>query len=366
MKLCHYGCGAFGTHTFKNGKVCCARRVNLCPAQIEKKKLTCRTVDPVTGLTPMQQRDLTLRNTIDPDTGLSLYQLKVNKIQSSNRRVNPETGMTNLQLSHRKLAEKDPLTGESKKSQQAKAVVEKMKKEIDPESGLTKWQESRIKSKESHKKRTTEQRDISKQKRSVSLDQINPETNLTRRVEMGLKTSKRLTTVDPETGLTPAKKRAQKNMQNAKWLNSVTRGKASKESLRLFDPLIEYCERLGIEWCCGTRNRSEWWIKDQLGKVRFYDFVLLDLKFIVEYHGETWHPSANKLTEQQWKSWKAPGSSLTAQEQNQIDLDKVQLALDQGFEIAVVWSSDNIDQSIADLKEIIHWKYQNIKMSTES
>lgn len=65
MILCEYGCGNEAMIIFKNGKHCCKKRPNMCQAQIERMVATQHTPDPGTGLTPLQQRQLTLNTTID-------------------------------------------------------------------------------------------------------------------------------------------------------------------------------------------------------------------------------------------------------------------------------------------------------------
>jgi len=332
----------------------------MCPVQIEKAKISQITPDPSTGLTPLQKRQLRLKNTIDPETGLSLLQLKSIKSQKTLLKIDPVTGMTKLQQSHKKLAEKDPITGESKKSQQAKNVIEKMKQQIDPVTGMNRWELSRSKSRLTNSKKSLAQKQNTIAKRNESMNKMNPISGLTLREEAGRKIGQALTTPDKITGLTPAQHRAKKNLENAAWLNSSKRGRASKESLLLFDQLIEYCDTQGIDWYCGTRGKSEWWIKDDLGKVKFFDFVLLDLKIIVEYNGETWHPNPYILSEDDWQSWTIPGGTVSADEQYRRDYEKTKLAVDHGFEVITVWSSDDISRAADDIKQVIHQKYSQL------
>lgn len=360
MQFCSYGCNQIGHFVFKNGKHCCSRRTNLCPAIIAKGKTSIKKIDPDTGLNALEKRTLKMNNTVDPATGLTKMQIKGQKARESNLRINPVTGMTKLQESHRRLATVDPSTGESKKSKQAKDAIKRLKNEIDETTGLSKWKLSRIQSRNSYHNRTPEQKKQTANKRKKFFDTVNPESGLTLKKEIGIKTSKILTTVDPVTGQTPAKLRALKNLANKSWLTNVSRGKASKESLALFDPLIDYCDQEGIKWYCGTRGCSEWWLKTQEGKVKFFDFVITDLRIIIEYHGEVWHPNPNKLTEEQWLNWRAPGTILDAATQHNRDLEKIALANSHGFEVIVVWSSDNIESAISHIRNLISHKKMQV------
>ena len=52
--LCIYGCGRLAIHKFTNGKVCCSKSPNSCPAKAKKTGIAVKkamdVIDPVSGL----------------------------------------------------------------------------------------------------------------------------------------------------------------------------------------------------------------------------------------------------------------------------------------------------------------------------
>jgi len=142
-----------------------------------------------------------------------------------------------------------------------------------------------------------------------------------------------------------------------KWLknfdrNSVAFGKASKESLKHFKPLIDKLRELNIMYLVGEDDNNELCIK--VGKKRyFYDLTIPSLKLIFEYNGEAFHPNPNWKTTnpEKWSNWRHPFSKETSEERTAYETRKIQTAIAQGYEVIEIWSSEN--------------KYKNSKIMLE-
>lgn len=137
---------------------------------------------------------------------------------------------------------------------------------------------------------------------------------------------------------------------------SGARGKASKESLNIFLPLLNFVRELDMEdqLSFGYENNREFYLQNvSEDKVYIYDFTLRKIKVIIEYNGTTWHPNKNKLTEAEWKTWLEPYSKMSADEKYAYDEKKRKFAEDKGFAVLEVWSDDDIEYSIKKAKEFI-------------
>lgn len=354
--LCDYGCGHAATVLFKNGKRCCKRRCNLCPAQVEKTRQTQHTIDPITGLTPLQKRQKTLSETVDPESGLTLLQKRTKKMQISQVTPDPFTGMTPRDKAERKLKQVDPATGMTFKQLAAQKALLSLS-ETDLETGLTKMQLKTNKTQAALCMLSLDKKQEIKNKRNNTLDRLDPATGISIRKSMGMKISQNKNAVDPASGLTVAQRTAQKNKANPMWLENNTRGRASKESLKFFLPIIDNIQDLNLKVYVGYDQNREWYLYDNLNKcVKFYDFCIPDLKLIIEYHGEKYHPNRQLLTDDQWRSWRTPYTGKTADEVHANDIRKHTLALEHGFEYHVVWSTSDIDRMIKLLSGIIRAK----------
>lgn len=354
MEVCDYGCGKIAQHIFKNGKKCCSKSLSQCVSEKERRKIVQHTVDPITGLTPLQQREKTLREKIDPITGLTSLQKRTEKIKITCSTIDPETGLSIHRNIQKKMIEDiDPETGLNKKQRAAFKSIEKMKNTIDPDTGLTVWENRIRKVKETwYKKQPDELEDI-KKRREKTTTAIDPATGLSIRQKSGIKTSQHRKLIDSVTGLTNAQLIAKKNMENKRWLSNSTKGKASKESLRLFNDIVEKIQDLNLTCYYGHSNGKEWWLKTKDGKVKFYDFTIPELKLIIEYQGERYHPNPEKLSKEEWKEWKIPYNNTTADEVYANDQEKYQLAMENGWQIIYVWSNNVNDNTVDDLLSTI-------------
>lgn len=137
------------------------------------------------------------------------------------------------------------------------------------------------------------------------------------------------------------------HLEKTKGLNGAA-GRASKMSLKLFLPLMDKIKNnFKIDESTiyiGHEEKIEWYLKDS-GRIYLYDFCIKNLKLIVEFHGECFHPNLTKIKEENYDKWQNPfGDNLY--ECLSKDLLKKQIAIDHGFEIIEVYSSDNIENSI--------------------
>lgn len=342
MILCKYGCGQEATTLFKKGGGCCSRRAHLCPAQILKTKIQQHTPDPITGLTPLQKRELTL-NKIDPLTGLSKRQVRTKKMAKS-QVTGGEDGLTPRQRAEAKLSQIDPKTGLTYKQLAGKKAQQTLS-EVDPSTGLTGLQTKTKKTRESWENKTVEELASIQAKRMTTMSQT-LETGLTRYQKMGLKISKTKTTIDPESGCSIAQLVAIRNKQNPIWHQKTTRGRASKESLLIFDAVIKQVSHLPITYIYGHANGCEWWLRTKDGAIKYYDFTIPEIKLIVEYHGDRYHPNVNKLSPEELNKWRTPYTHKSAQEVIDNDQVKLSTAVEQGYELIVVWSTDVREQII--------------------
>lgn len=145
----------------------------------------------------------------------------------------------------------------------------------------------------------------------------------------------------------------------------VTLGCASKESLLLFNPLIDWLLEIGFEnddIFCGVKNSNEICIYDKLNKKRYYyDFCIKSIGIIIEYNGEKFHPNYDKYDIFYLeKNWKHPyNSEICIKDLIKKDKDKIENAISNGFDIHIIWSSDC--DKLEKIKEIIKKKikYEN-------
>lgn len=131
-------------------------------------------------------------------------------------------------------------------------------------------------------------------------------------------------------------------------------GKASLESLKVFKPIIEYCISLTIEKAdiyIGEDDATEYFINSN-GSVYFYDFCIRSKKIIIEYHGIGFHANPS------WKidrldNWKSAFSSESSSENINKTKIKNDAALEKGFVLLEIWSSDSIQYNIDLCKKFI-------------
>jgi hypothetical protein len=123
---------------------------------------------------------------------------------------------------------------------------------------------------------------------------------------------------------------------------------ASRSSLQVFKPIIEYCSNNGIECFYGADGKHEWIIRHD-NKPFLYDLAIPSMKIIVEFNGETWHPNPN-MSVDSWKKWKHPHTKETADQRLAHDNLKLSVARNNGWNVFVIWESS---PDISDIMETI-------------
>lgn len=131
-------------------------------------------------------------------------------------------------------------------------------------------------------------------------------------------------------------------------------GKASLESLKVFEPLIQFCKNQNIldsDVYVGVDGKSEFFINSGK-KVYFYDFCIRSKKIIIEFHGIGFHAnptwSFTKLNE-----WKSAFTGETSKENIQKTAVKNNAAIRKGFKILEIWSDTPPEENISICKKFI-------------
>lgn len=126
-------------------------------------------------------------------------------------------------------------------------------------------------------------------------------------------------------------------------------GGVSKESIKFFTKLYKWlrknsiCKRSDIYW--GISGSKEYWLKRN-NDIRFYDFTIKNLNIIIEYNGIAFHAKHGDFD---WKS--AFGANYEDSIKN--DKFKKELAEFFNYQIFYVWSNENLETSLEELKRII-------------
>jgi len=125
----------------------------------------------------------------------------------------------------------------------------------------------------------------------------------------------------------------------------------SLESKKIFETLISLFKDTKIEFFYADKemllyNRQE-------KKPYFYDLSIPKIKVIVEYNGSTFHPNMDILTEKEIENWKEPYSKMNAQSKTDLDTKKLEFARKLGYDVYVIWDTDNIKIKIQELYKII-------------
>lgn len=89
-------------------------------------------------------------------------------------------------------------------------------------------------------------------------------------------------------------------------------------------------------------------------KYYFYDFVIVkdNLKFCIEYNGDFYHANPNVYNE----NFLNKHMNLTAKEIWIKDEIKNNTIINEGFDLYIIWESDDIDQHIENIINIINEK----------
>lgn len=114
---------------------------------------------------------------------------------------------------------------------------------------------------------------------------------------------------------------------------------ASKESLKLFNPIIEtIINEYHIKYddiFIGSGERSEYFLRNG-SDIYFYDFTIKSKKIIIEYNGVLFHPKSEN------SDWINPmDRELSSKDAYNKQKRKLQTAIDNGFSVFEIWSDDN-------------------------
>lgn len=137
------------------------------------------------------------------------------------------------------------------------------------------------------------------------------------------------------------KKRAKKIMKTRIENKSFGWQKASKQSLKFFQPLIDYLDKENIEYYVGDETHQEWFIAKGVEYFYSYDFYIPSKKLIIEYNGEHIHPNP-EMSKEAWNNWRHCWTKKTADECQEIDSVKIKLAESKGYSIIEVFESSKV------------------------
>lgn len=124
-------------------------------------------------------------------------------------------------------------------------------------------------------------------------------------------------------------------------------------------PIYKFCIEIGIPESLiyfGHFNKEEYFLLDNKN-IFFYDFTILNLNIIIEYNGEKFHPNPNWDIDKK-NEWKCLFSKLSYNEKYKFDEYKNKIAIENGFDIYSIYSSDDKEQFINRTKNIIEKKWQ--------
>lgn len=127
--------------------------------------------------------------------------------------------------------------------------------------------------------------------------------------------------------------------------------------MNVFFPLMDWLLEEEIctfdEIYVGIKGSTEWFIRDQ--EIYFYDFTIPKFKIIIEYNGEAFHPNPKWLKEdkEKWDMWKSPFSKEDSNTVYHKDMKKTAHAINRGFYLIKIWSSDGEDYNLNYCKQKI-------------
>jgi len=119
--------------------------------------------------------------------------------------------------------------------------------------------------------------------------------------------------------------------------------------MRILRPIIDLCQNIGVDCYYGADNSHEWVLRCEKN-AGLYDLTIPLFGIIVEFNGEAWHPNPT-WDKNKWDAWKHPHTKETADERRLKDDLKIQTAVNDGWDIYVIWeSSPDITQIFEKIK----------------
>jgi len=113
-------------------------------------------------------------------------------------------------------------------------------------------------------------------------------------------------------------------------------GKASQESLIIFNPLITWCLENKILYddiYVGQNDKKEYFISSNKN-IFFYDFTIKSKKIIIEFNGISFHAKEDS------KEWKNPFTNESISDNLKKSKLKKDIAMKNGFKIIEIWSDE--------------------------
>jgi hypothetical protein len=224
-------------------------------------------------------------------------------------------------------------------------------KEIDLESGLTRYELGQIKARDILK-----QVDDLGQSGYARKGQKTRETHMSRVDKMGRngyqrQAHARITTV-LKNGLTVEQNSHRKQKETLIKNNKTGSGGASKQSKKALLPIINLLKENNVKFYFDSQ---EYGINDiETGNYYFWDLTIPDHNITIEYQSSAWHADPT-LTEDEWKNWNTPkGQKRTAHEVLTYDYNKARsLYKNRGIITYYVWEKtqeDDIERILCLLK----------------
>ena len=146
-----------------------------------------------------------------------------------------------------------------------------------------------------------------------------------------------------------------------KYKNAYGWSRASKQSLEIFNPLVEFSKTLGIDYndiFYGVEDSFEYKIESD-SRLFCYDFTIMSIKLIIEFNGSHVHPSKEKLTGEKWNQWKNAWTGESANTRYAQDMKKLKVAEDNRFTIIEIWDYEDKDKSLERCKKLISKKLED-------
>lgn len=126
---------------------------------------------------------------------------------------------------------------------------------------------------------------------------------------------------------------------------TVSMGKASVESTRVFQQAIDFLKEKGIDYKFGEDGNRELVLYCEMTARRYcYDLCVPEHNIIFEYHGNAFHPNP-KWDHQKWRSWKQAKTGISADEQYKMDVFKRRLAEANGYTVIELYADTQEDEN---------------------
>jgi very-short-patch-repair endonuclease len=135
----------------------------------------------------------------------------------------------------------------------------------------------------------------------------------------------------------------------------------SKESKNFFDILVKNLPDEIKNMDIFYADNEMILYNKELKKPFFYDFSIPKIKIIIEYNGSIFHPNPEFFDDTNLHEWKCPYTKLNGLEKKEMDLLKNNFAIQLGYDVIVIWDTDEIKSKLIHCLEIIYKKYTKIK-----